>query len=707
MRVAEPDGSDEQAPPAPEPAPERSPAGEASSTEPATEPAAQQQPDSREVPSGKPPAAAGLPPWELPLRDTAALAAVPEEASPQEQTPGEPGSPLPAGRQAPPWEPAARAPSWLDSLPPEAITQAPPSPEPETRGQPIGSPGKPRYHTSAVYGGGRHAQPRKRRPVAVMAVGGVAIVVVVALVLVLTVFKPGGGTPKNGMVPNGGSAQADAQQVATAFLTAWQAGDLAQAGSYTDQPAAAQAGLAAYAKDLNLGKFAATAGAVASAAGATPAQPRETVTFAVSASVATGTGKGALRGTWTYNSTLVAYQQAKSAVWFVAWQPDVVAPNLTAATHLAAVPVPPTVSMVTDASGQNLKHYGDAGLDTIAGLLAASAPAGGGANPGLDVQIETKSGSPVANSQAPIVAPGNYPTLATTINAKAEAAARAAVAKHTGSAMVAIQPSTGQILAIANNAGFNDFALTAAVAPGSTMKIITSTYLFNSGLATPNTPVVCPPVEVVQGVRYHNDAGMSEPPTTPLSYDFAVSCNNAFDQWWPHLYGNLASTAHDYYGLNQNWNIGIGNLSASYFHAPPTASGSELAEEAFGEGQLQASPLAMASVAATVASGTFRQPILTPNAKQVTAKPLPAATDAGLKQMMRDVVTQGTGAGLGLGPSVYAKTGTADIVGQQQPNSWFVAFDSAKDVAVAFLVVNAGYGAQVSGPEAASFFNAY
>ena len=34
--------------------------------------------------------------------------------------------------------------------------------------------------------------------------------------------------------------------------------------------------------------------------------------------------------------------------------------------------------------------------------------------------------------------------------------------------MVAIQPSTGKILAIANNAGFNDFALTAKVAPGST-----------------------------------------------------------------------------------------------------------------------------------------------------------------------------------------------------------------------------------------------
>ena len=91
----------------------------------------------------------------------------------------------------------------------------------------------------------------------------------------------------------------------------------------------------------------------------------------------------------------------------------------------------------------------------------------------------------------------------------------------------------------------------------------------------------------------------------------------------------------------------------------------------------------MASVAATVDTGTFKQPILTATAKQVTAKPLPAATDAGLKQMMRAVVTSGTGAGLGFGSTVYAKTGTADIQGQDQPNSWLVAFDPTKDIAVA------------------------
>ena len=75
--------------------------------------------------------------------------------------------------------------------------------------------------------------------------------------------------------------------------------------------------------------------------------------------------------------------------------------------------------------------------------------------------------------------------------------------------------------------------------------------------------------------------------------------------------------------------------------------------------------------------------------------------------MMRAVVTTGTAAGLGFGPAVYAKTGTADINGQEQPNSWFTAFDASKDVAVTCLVLNAGYGAQYAAPEAQAFLSQY
>jgi cell division protein FtsI/penicillin-binding protein 2 len=78
-----------------------------------------------------------------------------------------------------------------------------------------------------------------------------------------------------------------------------------------------------------------------------------------------------------------------------------------------------------------------------------------------------------------------------------------------------------------------------------------------------------------------------------------------------------------------------------------------------------------------------------------------------MKELMRDVVTSGTAAGIGFGATVYAKTGTADVQTQGQPNSWLIAFDPTKDVAVACLVLNAGYGAQVAGPEVAAFLNNY
>jgi hypothetical protein len=562
-----------------------------------------------------------------------------------------------------------------------------------------GGPGGTGHHRPAK-------APRKRRKLLwAITAGAVAVIAVIAGVTVAVLKHNGPGTPTYGLIPTGSTPQADGQQITTAFLKAWQSGNLTKAANYTNHPAAAKTALATYAKYLDLGKMTATTGSVTGAAGSTAAVPRETAAFAVDASVGAKDGSKLLRGAWSYKSTVTAYQQANSSIWFISWQPDVVAPNLTSSTRLAAIAVAPTVGLVTDASGEGLTTFGDAGLSNISDDLSKYPPSGEG-KPGLDVQIETTKGKPVTNSQAVVIAPANIPSITTTITSADETAARAAVAMHANSSIVVIQPSTGDILAIANNDGYNDFALTASVAPGSSMKIITSTALFNSGLATANTPVACPPVETVQGISFHNDSGESEPASTPLSYDFAQSCNNAFDQWWPDLSGKLASTAKDYYGLDQNWDIGIGDLSASYFNAPASASGAELAQEAFGQGELTASPIAMASVAATVDNGSFKQPILVPGTKQLTATPLSSSTDGYLQTEMRDVVTEGTAAGLGFGPDVYAKTGTADIVGQDQPNSWFVAFDPDEDIAVADLVLNAGYGAQVAAPEVKSFLNA-
>src|SRR5581483_11132638 len=96
--------------------------------------------------------------------------------------------------------------------------------------------------------------------------------------------------------------------------------------------------------------------------------------------------------------------------------------------------------------------------------------------------------------------------------------------------------------------------------------------------------------------------------------------------------GRLAGTASTYFGLNQAWDIGLG--SNQYFSMPGGSSGAELAQEDFGQGRVVASPLAMASVAATVGTGSFHQPYLVNGVTKVTADALPSGTDSSLKAMM-------------------------------------------------------------------------
>jgi cell division protein FtsI/penicillin-binding protein 2 len=385
-------------------------------------------------------------------------------------------------------------------------------------------------------------------------------------------------------------------------------------------------------------------------------------------------------------------------------------PNLTAATHLATVAVMPKVQSVGDSSGGTLTQYGDAGLNNVSALMMQSAPAGQG-KPGLDVEIETKANKPVTGSAAPVVTPVNVQSVDTTIVPSAEAAAQNAVKMHPMSSMVVIQPSSGKILAVANNDGMFDYALSSDKAPGSTMKIITSTALFNEQVLTPQTPVACPASVMGISNDTQNKVEETEPAGTPFITDFAASCNNAFTEQFPHLQGGaLANTAKEYYGLNQPWDIGLDGATGTYFSAPKgNISDGEIAEEAFGQGQLEATPLAMASVAATVDTGQFEQPYLVAGTKQAAATALPAATDADLKEMMRAVVDTpaGTAAGVGFGASVYAKTGTAQVENQKQPNAWLVAFDTSQNLAVAVEVLQGGYGATAAGPEVKSFLDSY
>ncbi len=553
--------------------------------------------------------------------------------------------------------------------------------------------------------------PRSRRKLVVTGGIGAAGVVGLVVALILTgVLGSRKATP--GFHPTATQPAQAARQTAAAFLTAWQDGHIRTAAGYTDHPAAAATALTSYDDGLHLRALrlavqSTTAhGAVAFSVAATvglPAAPGSPASAQPAAGNSSATtSSSVVTAPWSYVSHLIAY--AKNGAWWVRWSPELVAPNLTAREKVISVAIPPGAAEVVDAAGNNLQDSGDPGIDNIAAALKTSAPAGQG-TPGVEVEL-VRGSTPVTSTALVLSHPVATGVVKTTIDPRVEAAAESAVQAQADSSMVVLQPSTGDILAVANNDGANDFALTARVAPGSTNKIITSTALFTSGLvSSPSQPVECPQQLVINGDTFKNDKGESEPPSTPFLVDFAASCNNAFARWYTSIGSTtLAQTARKYYGLNQQWNIGIGP-GGPYYAIPSAAYNGELAQELFGQGQLEASPLAMASVGATVDTGSFKQPIVVAGQPQLAATPLPASVHQYLWQMMRAVTQSGgTAAGVfdGVDSAVYGKTGTADVSGQGQPNSWMVVFDPTLNVAIGCLVLNAGYGASFAAPEAAS-----
>ncbi|WP_280684021.1 penicillin-binding transpeptidase domain-containing protein [Kitasatospora sp. MAA19] len=115
----------------------------------------------------------------------------------------------------------------------------------------------------------------------------------------------------------------------------------------------------------------------------------------------------------------------------------------------------------------------------------------------------------------------------------------------------------------------------------------------------------------------------------------------------------------------------------------------------------------MASVAATVQSGTFRQPVLRGDAKRVTAPGrLPADVARDLRSMMAKTATQGTARApmSGLSGQIGAKTGTVEAGSGQATNSWFIAYRG--DLAVAAEVEGGGHGNSAAGVAAAQVLKA-
>ncbi|MFE4195971.1 penicillin-binding transpeptidase domain-containing protein [Paenarthrobacter sp. NPDC056912] len=335
-------------------------------------------------------------------------------------------------------------------------------------------------------------------------------------------------------------------------------------------------------------------------------------------------------------------------------------------------------------------------------------------------------------------APGT--TLKTTLDLRLQQLAEETLAGvGPASAIVALRPSTGAVLAAASGPGSNGYntAMLGQYAPGSTFKIVDSLAMFRNG-ATPDSKVECPPTLTVDGRTFKNAEGYPESSlgSVALRDAFAHSCNTAFINARDTVSQDQLESAAQALGVA----VEAPKLGADAFlgSVPNAAEGTEHAASMIGQGKVLFSPLSAAIMAASVANGAPVSPQLVLNADAAqepgavptetgsapassasetasaapaapaSTKPITKEEAAALADMMRAVVTSGHAGFLSSVPGapVGAKTGTAEFGNDDPPktHAWIVATHG--DLAVAVFVEDGGLGATTSGPLLKTFLTA-
>ncbi|MGK3940887.1 penicillin-binding transpeptidase domain-containing protein [Streptomyces caeruleatus] len=484
------------------------------------------------------------------------------------------------------------------------------------------------------------------------------------------------------------------EETAQDFFAAWKKGDAASAAALTNNRSAAEVLLAAYGTDAHIGQVRITPGKATGA----------TVPYSVKATVAYDGKSKPL----AYRSELTVVRGVTTGKALVDWQPSVVYPKLQRDDRLVTgESANPSIEAV-DRDGKVLTKEKYPSLGPVLDALREKYGSEAGGTPGIELVIKHPDQSP--DTSLLTLAEGRAGELKTTLSSTAQAAAEKAVKLYGQSSVVAVKPSTGEVLAVANNRtdAFNA-AFEGTKAPGSTMKIITAAMLIDNGVTSMNGPAPCPDTAVWQGQTFKNLTTMKPNESATLANSFLRSCNTAFIKLIdekPLTDESLTTEAESRFGIGKDWKTGI----VSFDGKVPAVSGPDRAAGAIGQGQVQMNPLNMASVTATAITGAFRQPYLVSpkldDRELATAKGLPYTTASQLRQMMRLTATQGTAvrAMAGLRGDIGAKTGSAEVDGQQVSNSWFTGFRD--DVAAAAMTEEGGHGGDAAGPIVAAVLRA-
>ncbi|MFJ3642499.1 penicillin-binding transpeptidase domain-containing protein [Streptomyces sp. NPDC090108] len=542
--------------------------------------------------------------------------------------------------------------------------------------------------------GKRRRVAEQRKAKARPAVLGGVIAVVVGGVGLGTYALVGGGSADaqattRKAVRTGPLTAAEVHKASTRFLTAWQQGRTAQASAATDDPAAAAAQLGTVLKDAHLQDVSLTPGAATGAK----------VPFSVKATVAYQN----LNKPLAYQSSLTVVRRKTDGEPVVGWQAAVVQPDLKDGDALVTGEsgTPPVTALDRDGGELTAAKYPSLGA-VLDGLREKYGKTAGG-KAGIELRVvRGKDSSKAGLSDKTLVelSQGTPGTVRTTLSPKMQAEAEEQVGRKPRASVVVLRASTGEILAVANTAhGFN-VGFQGSLAPGSTMKIVTSTMLFEKKLVTPDASHPCPKTYKLAGWTFHNDAD-SEIKKGSFKQSFGASCNNAFINFAPKLSdSDLTKEAQEVYGLGMdNWSIGVPSFDGSV----PVQSGAQMGASLIGQGGVRMNPLNMASVAATVRSGVFHQPFLvSPDVDHRTlakaARTMSKKTQAQLQEVMQFTAAYGTAAKAmaGLGPDYGAKTGSAEVDNQKKPNGWFSAYKG--DLAAAGVCEAGGHGGDTAGP---------
>lgn len=288
------------------------------------------------------------------------------------------------------------------------------------------------------------------------------------------------------------------------------------------------------------------------------------------------------------------------------------------------------------------------------------------------------------------VDPAPAPSITISLNRAVQRAAQNAVNTRGDKAMlVAIKPSTGEILAVAQNAAANTDGLAATTGlypPGSTFKMVTAGAAIERDMVGPDSPVGCPG-HLDIGERTIPNYGGFDLGVVSMSRAFANSCNTTFAELASRMPPRALTQAAARYGIGLDYLVdGITTVTGS---VPPTVNLTERTEDGFGQGRVLASPFGVALAAATVAAGKTPVPRLIegrPTAVSEQAAPISDEMLSGVRRMMRLVVTDGTARDIAGCGAVFGKTGEAEFAGGS--HSWFAGYRG--DLAFAALIVGGG-----------------